>query len=119
MEISFRAPGQMPLPPAETRVQSLQVAPWPDGRRVRVQVEITPFQQRPNLHIQIADAQGFEVASLVATQILQARMEFTLHLRQPETQGHYSVAAYLAYPELDLDGVGRAEAGFGNNVTRS
>ncbi len=111
MEISFRPPDQMPLPPAETRIQSLHAEPWPDGRRVRVQVEITPFQQRPNLHIQIADAQGFEVASMVATQVLQTRQEFTLHLRQPETQGHYTVAAYLAYPELELDSVGPAEAG--------
>lgn len=113
MEISFRPPDQMPLPPAETRVQSLHAEPWPDGRRVRVQVEITPFQQRPNLHIRIADAQGFEVTSMVATQILQTRQEFTLHLRQPETQGRYTVAAYLAYPELELDDVGRAEAGMG------
>jgi hypothetical protein len=101
MEINFTNAEQVPLPSEETRIQSLSAEPWPDGRHVAVEVEITPFQQRPNLHICLYDAQGEEVASVAAMQILQRRLGFTLHLRQPETSGRYTIQAYLIYPDLD------------------
>jgi hypothetical protein len=103
MEINFHDTGQVPLPPEETRILSLSAEPWPDGRHVAVEVEITPFQQRPNLHVCLYDAQGREVASVGAMQILQRRLGFTLHLRQPETSGRYTVQAYLIYPDLEKD----------------
>ena len=53
MEIHFHDPSEAPLPPGETRISAVRAEPWPDGRRVSVEVEITPFQQRPNLHISI------------------------------------------------------------------
>ena len=114
MEIRFHESGDAPRPPAETRIRALSVEPWPDGRRVGVEVQITPFQQRPNLHVNIYDAQGREVASLGAMQILQTQMGFTLHLRQPDTRGQYTVAAYLAYPdpEPSLGTVHQVEASF-------
>jgi len=103
MEIRFHDPSDAPLPPRETRIRALSVEPWPDGRRLAVEVQITPFQQRPNLHVSVYDAQGREVASLGAMQILQTQIGFTLHLRQPDTRGQYTVAAHLAYPDPDLD----------------
>lgn len=112
MEILFQDPSQVPLPPDEIRIRSLHAEPWPDGRRVAVEVELTPFQQRPNLHINVYDAQGQEVASIGAMQILQTKIGFTLHLRHAETQGQYTVATHVAYPDLELDEVGRAETSF-------
>jgi hypothetical protein len=103
MEIVFHDPGEMSLPPNETRIRSLSAEPWPDGRRVDVTVEITPFQQRPNLHIGIYDVHGQEIASVGAMQIHQKQVAFTLHLRQSDTRGRYKVSACLVYPDLDLD----------------
>jgi hypothetical protein len=102
MEIHFHDPNELPLPPAETRISALEIVPWPDGRRVGVDVHITPFQERPNLHVIITDDQGREVASVGAMQIRETRMSFTLHLRQPETRGQYQVTAQLAYADPDL-----------------
>jgi len=114
MEITFHDPSDSPLPPDRVRIRALSAEPWPDGRRVAVEVQLTPFQQRPNLHLSILDAQGREVASVGAMQILQKQIGFTLHLRQPETRGRYIVTAQLAYPdpELDLGVVDQAEAAF-------
>jgi hypothetical protein len=114
MEITFHDPSDSPLPPDQVRIRALSAEPWPDGRRVAVEVQLTPFQQRPNLHLSILDAQGREVASVGAMQILQQQIGFTLHLRQPETRGHYTVTARLAYPdpELDLGVVDQAAAAF-------
>ena len=103
MEIKLHDAYELPRPPGETRFRSLRAEPWPDGRRVAVQVQLTPFQRRPNLHISISDAQGREVASLTAIQILQPDVGFTLHLRQADTHGQYTVAARIAYPDPDLN----------------
>jgi hypothetical protein len=103
MEISFFDSNDAPLPPSETGIRALHVEPWPDGRRVHVEVQITPFQQRPNLHISIYDAQGQEVASMGAMQIRQTRISYTMHLRQSDTQGEYQLLALLAYPDPDLN----------------
>ena len=103
MEITFHDSGEAPVPPAQTRIRALSAEPWPDGRRVAVDVEITPFQQRPDLRVSICDADGLEVASVAAIQIRQTQIGFTLHLRQPDTRGHYQVTALIAYPDPDLD----------------
>jgi hypothetical protein len=99
MEISFFDSDDIPVPPQETRIVSLNAELWPDGRRVGVEVQITPFQERPDLHIYIQNAQGQELASASAVQIRQPHIGFTLHLRGPEAHGLYQVSALLVYPD--------------------
>ena len=112
MEIDFLDSDELPVPPQDTRIVSLNAQLWPDGRRVGVEVQITPFQQHPDLHILIQDEQGRELASASAVQIRQHRITFTLHLRQTETQGCCQVSAFLVYadPEHKLGVVDRAAA---------
>lgn len=102
MGITFHDPSEALLPPNETRILSLSAEPWPDGRRVSVEVQVTAFQQRPNLHISIYDARSQKVASLGAMQIRQTQIGFTVHLRHPDTTGRYRMSAYLAYADPDL-----------------
>lgn len=99
MDIFFSDPTAIPLPPDEVRVKELRAEPWPDKRRVRVYLEITPFQQRPNGNITIIDAAGEEVASVSFIETIDPKMEFTIHLRRQETSGEYSVSATLFYEE--------------------
>jgi hypothetical protein len=112
MEIQFQDSDQTPLPPEEMRVEVLKVTPWTDGRRVTASVEITPFQERPNVHVRIYNEQGEEVAATAAIQALQTQFEFTLYLYPQKTQGRYRAEAHVAYPHLELDELGRMEAGF-------
>lgn len=112
MEIQFQDSEQIPLPPEEMRVEALQVTPWQDGRRVTATVEITPFQERPNVHVRVYNEQGEEVAATAAIQALQTQFEFTLFMYRQETQGRYRAEAYVAYPELELDELGRMDARF-------
>ena len=37
--------------PEETHITSLTAEPYPDGERVRVNIEMTPFQIRPYLEV--------------------------------------------------------------------
>ncbi|HLE14970.1 MAG TPA: hypothetical protein VI776_09490 [Anaerolineales bacterium] len=99
MDIFFQDPSDIPLPPEEVRIRQLLAAPWPDNRRVRVVLEITPFQKRPNGEVRILDSLGEEVAALSIVEALDPNMEFTLHLRAPETAGRYTATAVIYYYE--------------------
>jgi hypothetical protein len=92
------APGARP--PAEVRFTELRVEPWPDGRRVRVHVSITPFQKNPNLEASITDAAGHEVARVNIIETADVRFVFTMHLRGEEIKGTFTLTANLNYEEV-------------------
>lgn len=90
------------LPRKDVRITGITATPYDDRRRVRVEIEITPFAERPNLDISIQNERGQVVASASAIAIMNFRVSFTLHLReigQPETE--YSVSVQLYYDEVD------------------
>ncbi len=99
MDIFFTDPSDIPLPPDEVHIRQLIAEPWSDGRRVRVYLEITPFQKRPNGEISIIKQPGVEVASVSIIETIDPKMEITLHLRDPETAGEYFVQAIIFYSE--------------------
>lgn len=99
MDIFFSDPTDIPLPPGEVRIRSLSARAWPDGRRVRVDLEITPFLKRPNGEILVSDAQGNELANISIIETMNPKMEFTLHLRGSGHLGPYHVDATIFYNE--------------------
>ena len=102
MDIFFQDPTDVPLPPKEVRIREFTVEPWPDGRRVRVNVELTPFQKRPNGEINIKNVDEEEVSSVSFIETIDPKMQFTMHLRTLETQGEYSINATVFYPILEI-----------------
>ena len=101
MDIFFQDPNDVPLPPEEVRIREFTVEPWPDGRRVRVNVELTPFQKRPNGEINIKNGDGEEVASVSFIETIDPNIQFTMHLRTLETLGEYTITATVFYPNLE------------------
>ncbi|HSL31215.1 MAG TPA: hypothetical protein VK900_18580 [Anaerolineales bacterium] len=86
------------LTPEETRITSLAAAPYPDGYRLRVNIEMTPFQKRPHLEVMLSDAIGDEVASISIVEPLSWKIEFTMHIRG-ELRNPYTLEASLFYPD--------------------
>lgn len=84
--------------PAETRITSLTAEPYPDGQRVRVDIEITPFQTRPYIEVMLTDANGDEVAAASIVEPMTWKLEFTMHLRGA-TAGPFTLEAKLFYPD--------------------
>lgn len=84
--------------PEETRITSLTAAPYPDGYRLHVNIEITPFQKRPHLEVTLSDAEGQEIASSSIIEPLTWKMEFTMHIRG-ELRNPYTLEATLFYPD--------------------
>ena len=100
MDIFFQDPTEVPVPPQEVRIRKLQVEPMPDGKRVRVYLELTPFQKQPNGEISILNNDGEEVTTVSFIETINPKMQFTMHLRNSETVGNYSVSALVFYSKL-------------------
>ena len=98
MEFFFPEDGLARMTPEETRITSLSAEPYADGERVRVDLEITPFQKRPHIEVSLTDAHGHEVASASVIEPMSWKLEFTLHLRGAAA-GPFTLAAQLFYPE--------------------
>ena len=86
------------MTPEETRITSLTAEPYPDGYRLRVNIEMTPFQKRPHLEVLLSDADGEEIASSSIVEPLSWKIEFTMHIRG-ELNNPYNLEANLFYPD--------------------
>lgn len=84
--------------PEDTRIQSLEVDPYPDGERVRVSIGITPFRVRPHIEVTLSDAHGDEVASASIVEPMSWKLEMTMHLRGASASP-FTVEARLFYPD--------------------
>lgn len=99
MDIFFQDPSDIPLPPDEVRIRQLRAEPWPDGRRVRIYLEVDPFQKRPSAEVVITDSQGIVVAQASVIESMVRKMEFNMHLRQAQPSGRFTVSAVLFYSD--------------------
>jgi hypothetical protein len=102
MEFFFPEDNLERMTPEETHITSLTAEPYPDGYRLRVHLEITPFQSRPHIEVMLRDAQEEEVASASVVEPMSWKLEFTLHLRG-ELRNPYTLEARLFYPEGPSD----------------
>ncbi len=84
--------------PEETKILQLSAQPYSDGYRLRVNIEITPFQTRPYIEVTLRDADSDEVASTNIVEPLSWKLEFTMHIRG-ELNNPYTLSAKLYYPD--------------------
>jgi hypothetical protein len=105
MDIFFADSTEIPLPPEDVRILELKAEPYPDGRRVRVFLSLTPFLKPPNGDIHITDQEGNLVATSSFIGAITPRLEMTLHLRPGEAGGSFTLSATLYYTE-EIQGTG-------------
>ena len=98
MDFFFPEDNLQRMTPEETRITSLSAEPYPDGYRLRVNIEVTPFQKRPYIEVTLNDADGEEVASSSIVEPLSWKLEFTMHIRG-QLNNPYTVEAKLFYPD--------------------
>ena len=100
MDIFFDNPNDPPVQPEEMAIRSLVSKPYEDGRRVRIDFEITPFVEYPNLEIEVHNQAGQLAASLSVVEAVENNMTFTLHLREAQPGGDYTLSMTLFYTDL-------------------
>lgn len=98
MEFFFPEDNLTRAVPEETRITSLTVQPYPDGRRLLVNLQITPFQKRPHIEVTLTNSAGDPITSTSIVEPLSWKLEFTMHLRG-ELCNPYTLSARLYYPE--------------------
>jgi hypothetical protein len=101
MTINFFESSDVPQPKDKIRIERLESQPYPDGWRVKIIVEVTPFQERPNLDIRVLPAGGERpVATLAVIETMHRHMEFTVHIRGvPSPLGEYVTQVDLFYED--------------------
>jgi hypothetical protein len=101
MDIFFADPSEVLLPPDQVRIRELRLELWPDGQRMRVYLEVDPFQiqKKPNAELSVLDQHGMEVSSVSVIQSMTRKMELVMHLRNAPPGG-YSLQAVLYYADL-------------------
>jgi hypothetical protein len=102
MDIFFQESAEASLPPDEVRIRELHVEPWSDGQRVKVNVELDAFQQRPNLSLSIRNALGKEITEITIIEPITRKISVNMHLREVNPGEDYSLLAVLYY-ELPLE----------------
>lgn len=100
-DIFFTEAGEAPVPPNEVRIRELEAAPRPDGLRIQVRIDITPFQKRPNVEALIVNQAGQALASVSVVEAIDPIMEFVMHLRQQRTPGRYTLKARVFYADIE------------------
>ena len=98
MDFFFPEDNQQRMTPEETRILVLNAEPYPDGYRLRVNIEITPYQKRPHIEVMLSDADGEEIASTSIVEPMSWKLEFTMHIRG-ELNNPYTLEAKLFYPD--------------------
>jgi len=103
VDINFSDLDGIPLPPDEVRIRALRADPLPNGRVVRVYLEVDPFQKRPNADLTISDNEGREVASTSIIESIDRNIEIRMHVPGAVREVEYSLKAILFYAEFESE----------------
>ncbi len=106
MDIHFSESADVPQPRDKVKIERFEAKPYPDGWRIRIILDVTPFQERPSLEIRVqTDEQHGKrrVAELSVIETMTRHMEFTVHIRGvPSPVGQYVAVADLYYENQDV-----------------
>jgi hypothetical protein len=99
MEINiFNDPNKVPKSRSEIKIEDIVATPYADRFRVKAEISVTAFLERPNLLVMLKDAQGKIVHELNIIETMHYEMEFTFHLRGiDEPAGEYTLEVELFY----------------------
>jgi hypothetical protein len=109
MEFFLTDPDVKKVLPANTHILDLRVEPYPDRKRLRVSLEITPFQVKPFIDLNVTAPDGKIVATTSIVEPVAWKLELTMHIRKPtptekeedtDLRGGYTLSATLSYPDL-------------------
>ena len=83
-------------PDQGVEIISLEAFPYPDGRRIKVQFQLSPFTQGPSALVSLAAEDGKIIASVNIVNIFTPENEITLHVANEDAlSGSYEVKLNL------------------------
>lgn len=104
MDIFLQDPREIPLPPDEVRIRELKITPHAERYQVEINLEVDPFQRRPNIDLEIIDSDQSTLASTSIIESDQRQMSLVMHLRPVVPGNTMRIRATLFYRQgLDED----------------
>lgn len=85
------------------RIERMDVQPYPDLARLWVRVQISPFEQPPNVRLLCLEADGREAAEMLLVEWRDPYISLTMHLKKPHPGAGYTLRAELARDGRLLD----------------
>jgi len=90
------------LPPEKVRFRELRVEAWPEGDKIRVHLQITPFTKPPDLEAILFDSSGNELSSVNVIENIDFNLVFTMHIRYPSTDHKYTLTGKISYEDIGV-----------------
>jgi hypothetical protein len=100
MDIQFITDPEMaPRPREEIEITDLSVTPYPDGRRLHIDIRLTPFApaDRPSLELAAVGPDDAVHGAFSVIEASQHSLSFTMHLRDAQRETPYTIYAKLYY----------------------
>jgi len=91
-----------PQSPENIRFTNVTLDLYPDRRRVKVGIHLTPFKSPPNIEIDVHDASENLVANATIIGVSGPDQDITLHLRGELTAGDYVFFMTLGYQDQEI-----------------
>jgi len=98
MQINFfDDPEKSPRSREDVRINQLGLYVYPDGRRLAVGFDITPFIERPSIDVNLYNDRGEPAGSLTVIEADETNFTLTMHLRDRSPTARYLLQAELYY----------------------
>ncbi len=98
MEINFfEDPDSAPRMREDVRIERIRLEVSPEGRRVAVDLEMTPFIERPTVELYLANERGEKAGLLTIIETLDRKISVVMHLRDQEPTETYTLTARVYY----------------------
>jgi hypothetical protein len=103
MDINFIAdPNLIPKPRHEIRIEAIRAEPLDGGKRIRIELHITPFApaDRPNIDIQVYTPERDSAGSIAVIETMHNQISVIFHVRDDAPLvGACHIRANLYYGE--------------------
>ena len=93
----FEQEDEAPRLPHEVEITEVQARPLPDGRRVVIQVALTPFIESPSFDVTILRPDGTAERTLSVVSTMDRMNTLTMHLTRPERLPEYVARVELVH----------------------
>jgi len=84
-------------PPRQVEITEMRVRPLPDGRRVAIQVTLTPFAEPPSFDVTISRPDGLIERTLSVIGAMDRTSTVTMHLSRPDRADEYVARVELLH----------------------
>lgn len=87
----------------DVRIMRARIEVAPEGRRVAVDLELTPFIERPTIELRLINERGEPAGLSNIIETLDRILRVVMHMRDKEPAENYQLQARIYYAHIDED----------------